>query len=260
MVQGERSTRTVQQPVECPKCDGVGLVRVEVEGRWVSKACECQDAKRIAAVLSKAKIPDRYAHCTFANFKANYPGADKSLSSAHMLIRMFAEKYPMETRGILLTGSIGCGKTHLAASALKWIIKERGAEGVFCDYRELLRSIQNSYNPQVSATEMEILTPIMNAEVLILDDLGAIRPSEWVWDTVSLVLNARYNAVRTTIITTNYAVLPPGAGGMKEDTLGDRIGERMRSRLLELCRVVEMRGVDYRAGIDKKNPTPTRVK
>ena len=86
-----------------------------------------------------------------------------------MLMRMFAEKYPMETRGILLTGSIGCGKTHLAASALKWIIEERGAEGVFCDYRELLRSIQNSYNPQVSATEMEILTPIMNAEVLILD-------------------------------------------------------------------------------------------
>jgi DNA replication protein DnaC len=105
---------------------------------------------------------------------------------------------------------------------------------------------------------MEILTPIMNAEVLILDDLGAIRPSEWIWDTVSLILNARYNAVRTTIITTNYAVLPPGAGGMKEDTLGDRIGERIRSRLLELCRVVEMKGVDYRAGLDKKNPTPSR--
>ena len=260
MVQGERSTRTVQQPIECPKCDGVGLVRVEVKGRWVSKACECQDAKRTAAVLSRAKIPDRYAHCTFANYKANYPGADKSLSAAHMLMRMFAEKYPMETRGILLTGSIGCGKTHLAASALKWIIEERGAEGVFCDYRELLRSIQNSYNPQVSATEMEILTPIMNAEVLILDDLGAIRPSEWLWDTVSLVLNARYNAVRTTIITTNYAVLPQGAGGMKQDTLGDRIGERMRSRLPEWCRVVEMKGVDYRAGLDKKNPTPTRVK
>ena len=106
---------------------------------------------------------------------------------------------------------------------------------------------------------MEILTPIMNAEVLILDDLGAIRPSEWVCDTVSLVLNARYNAVRTTIITTNV-VLPPGAGGMKQDTLGDRIGERMRSRLLELCRVVEIKGVDYRAGLYKKNPTPTRVK
>ena len=107
---------------------------------------------------------------------------------------------------------------------------------------------------------MEILTPIMNAEAA---DPGRPRgdPPERVGlDTVSLVLNARYNAVRTTIITTKYAVLPPGAGGMKEDTLGDRIGERMRSRLLELCRVVEMKGVDYRAGLDKKNPTPTRVK
>ena len=260
MVQGARTTRTVQQIAECPECDGVGLVRVEVDGRWASKPCRCQVALRTAAVLAKAKIPERYAHCTFANYKTNYPGADKSLSTALMFVRGFAEQYPLEGRGFLLTGSIGCGKTHLATSALKWVIEQRGAEGLFCDYRELLRSIQNSYNPQVSATEMEILNPVINAEVLILDDLGAIRPTEWVWDTVSLVLNARYNAVKTTIITTNYAVLPPGAGGMKEDTLGDRIGERMRSRLLELCRVIEMKGADYRAGLDKKTPTPTRVK
>jgi DNA replication protein DnaC len=236
------------------------LVQVQSDGRWFSKPCECQDAKRWAAVLARAKIPERYEHCTFANFKATITGADKSLTAAHLLIRGFAEQYPLERRGILLTGSIGSGKTHLATSALKWVIEQRGAHGLFCDYRELLRTIQNSYNPQVAATEMEILSPVMTAEVLVLDDLGAIRPSEWVWDTVSLVLNARYNAVRTTIITTNYPVLPPGAGGMKEETLGDRIGERMRSRLLEMCRVVEMKGADFRAGIDKKVPAPTRAR
>jgi DNA replication protein DnaC len=260
MVQGERPTRTVQLQLECSICGGVGLVRAQSDGRWVSKPCECQDAKRIAAVLARAKVPERYEHCTFANFNAAYPGADKSLSAAHLMIRSFAEQYPLERRGILLTGSIGSGKTHLATSALKWIIEQRGAQGLYCDYRELLRAIQNSYNPQVAATEMQILTPVMSAEVLILDDLGAIRPSEWVWDTVSLVLNARYNAVRTTIITTNYPVLPPGAGGMREETLGDRIGERMRSRLLEMCRVVEMKGEDFRAGLDKKKQTPTRIK
>jgi DNA replication protein DnaC len=92
----------------------------------------------------------------------------------------------------------------------------------------------------------------MNAEVLVLDDLGAIRPTEWVWDTVSLILNSRYNNNRTTIITTNYPALPPGAGGLREETLGDRIGERMRSRLVEMCRELEMRGQDYRQSVGRQ--------
>jgi DNA replication protein DnaC len=134
----------------------------------------------------------------------------------------------------------------LAVGALKALVAERGAQGLFSDYRELLREIQNTYNPQVTTTELDILKPVMEAEVLVLDDLGAIRPSEWVWDTISMILNSRYNNVRTTIITTNYAALPPGAGGRREETLGDRIGERMRSRLCEMCRVVEMTGQDFR--------------
>ena len=106
--------------------------------------------------------------------------------------------------------------------------------------------IQNSYNPQVSTTELEILNPVVNAEVLVLDDLGAIRPTEWVWDTVSVILNSRYNDKRTTIITTNYPALAPGVGGLREETLGDRVGERMRSRLMEMCNPVEMTGKDFR--------------
>ena len=240
------------EPLKCPICDGVGLIRVERNGTSASAPCQCQEAQKLAFQIKKAAIPERYQHCSFDTFHAAYAGANKSLSSALLILRSFAEQYPIEKRGVILTGSIGCGKTHLASSALKFLIEKRGVQGLFCDYREFLRAIQNSYNPQVSATEMEILTPVMNAEVLILDDLGAIRPTEWVWDTVSLVLNARYNAVRTTIITTNYAVLPPGAGSRQEETLGDRIGERMRSRLIEMCRVVEMAGADYRAGIDQR--------
>jgi DNA replication protein DnaC len=103
---------------------------------------------------------------------------------------------------------------------------------------------------------MEILRPICEAEVLVLDELGAAKPTEWVWDTVAQVLNSRYNNQLTTIITTNYANTAPlgvesGSNGqirasMREETLGDRIGERMRSRLQEMCVVVEMRGEDFR--------------
>jgi DNA replication protein DnaC len=194
-------------------------------------------------------------HCTLDNFDAAYPGGDRSLAAAQIQVRGFAANYPLDSRGLILVGSIGTGKTHLAVGALKTVIAERGAQGLFCDYRELLRLIQNSYNPEVFATELEILNPVMNAEVLLLDDLGAIRSTEWVWDTVSLVLNSRYNSVRTTIITTNYPALPPGAGGLREETLGDRIGERMRSRLAEMCREVEMRGQDFRQLSERKPKT-----
>jgi len=118
-------------------------------------------------------------------------------------------------------------------------------------YRELLKQIQNSYNDSVKATELEVLRPVFETEVLVLDELGAVKPTEWVWDTVSLILNARYNDNRTTIITSNFDDRPAGAvagprGAAREETLGDRIGERMRSRLHEMCRIIKMDGEDFR--------------
>jgi DNA replication protein DnaC len=117
-----------------------------------------------------------------------------------------------------------------------------------------LKRIQNSYNPSVQATELEVLKPIFETEVVLLDDLGAVKPSEWVWDTVSLILNSRYNENRTTLITSNYLDGPSAAAdgvegprrAAREETLGDRIGERMRSRLFEMCRLVQLNGRDYR--------------
>jgi DNA replication protein DnaC len=133
---------------------------------------------------------------------------------------------------------------------------------LFYDYRELLKQVQNSYNQKVQATELEILKPVFEAEVLVLDELGASKPTDWVWDTVAHILNTRYNDRRTTIITTNYANAAPLSGGdgpsafaqarnaVREETLGDRIGERMRSRLQEMCVVVEMHGVDFRQTVN----------
>ncbi len=109
----------------------------------------------------------------------------------------------------MLTGSIGVGKTHLAVGILQALVTERGATGLFYDYRELLKQVQNSYNRQVQATELEILAPVFDAEVLVLDELGASKPTDWVWDTVAHILNTRYNDRRTTIITTNYAIAGP---------------------------------------------------
>jgi DNA replication protein DnaC len=244
------------QMTVCPICDGVGLVRVvSASGLWVSRPCECQEMLREERRLAAAHIPERYRHCSLDSYVAHFTGVHDSQKRALLNARSFVKEYPAGTagKGLLFTGSIGVGKTHLAVGVLVRLVLERGVKGLFCDYRELLKSIQNSYNPQVQTTELELLKPVFAAEVLVLDDLGAQKPSEWMWDTIALILNTRYNDNQTTIITTNYPDLPAG-GGAKTDvervarelTLGDRIGDRMRSRLAEMCTEVPMTGEDYR--------------
>jgi DNA replication protein DnaC len=240
---------------DCQKCDGMGMRVVAREGGGsIAEACECRHERRIFQLHRRAQIPARYQGCTLDTYQYNYMGADASLWHAFNQSRGFVTGYPATTNGngLLFTGNIGTGKTHLAVGILQALVLEKSVPALFCDYRELLKSIGNSYNPQVAATELEVLRPVFNAEVLVIDELGAAKPTEWVWDTVAHILNTRYNDHRTTIITTNYANLPPGAAagarGVREETLGDRIGERMRSRLAEMCVTVEMTGADYRQG------------
>jgi DNA replication protein DnaC len=240
---------------------GVRIVN-RPDGARVVEACECQAAERAGRLLRRAGIPARYEHCSLESYDAGYFGADPSLAKAFMMAQHFVGDYPVTTKGtgLLLIGSVGVGKTHLAVAILKALIAEKSVRGLFCDYRDLLKQIQHSYNPQVATTEMEILTPVFDAEVLVLDELGATKPSDWVWDTVALILNTRYNNNRTTIITTNLPDLPPGGStgraakeqagsSAREPTLGDRIGEPMRSRLAEMCFVVEMGGEDFRRSV-----------
>ena len=91
-----------------------------------------------------------------------------------------------------------------APTMIKELVQSKGIPCLFTDYRELLKQIQNSYNASVQATELDVLRPVFETEVVVLDELGAVKPTEWVWDTVSLILNTRYNQNRTTIITTNF--------------------------------------------------------
>src|SRR5215472_4727800 len=259
--------RTESAP-ECPICNGTGWKPVEVPGKTRRVArCDCRTDARAELLVKSARIPARYEHCTLADFATDFTGAHRSLAAARLAAGRFVEEYPLEKTGLLLIGPIGTGKTHLAVGIIQELVRSKGVPCRFCDYRELLKEIQNSYNPNVQATELEILRPIFEAEVLVLDELGAVKPTEWVWDTVSHILNSRYNEKKTTIITTNFANLPPGelqvARGAsaseaarhaaRNETLGDRITERMRSRLHEMCRVVQLEGADFRQRVQSAN-------
>jgi len=233
----------------CPLCQGTGWKSISIGSERRVTRCDCRLQARTLALLAAARIPKRYEHCELSNF--DFDGPHRSLSPARMGACKFVEEYPLENTGLLLIGSIGVGKTHLAVGIIKELILGKGIACLFYDYRELLKEIQNCYNDSVKATELDVLRPVFETEVLVLDELGAVKPTEWVWDTVSLILNTRYNDNRTTIITTNFDDKPAGEvagprGAAREETLGDRIGERMRSRLHEMCRIIKMEGEDFR--------------
>ncbi len=252
-------------PLEnCQLCRGTGwkmVPRPDGAGTMAT-ACDCGMEDRASRVMDRARIPKRYEHCDFESYSTDVsenPQHTSSLKAAKMFAEKFVGEYPGNSeKGLMLMGPSGVGKTHLAVACLKELIR-RGHQGLFCDYRELLKDIQASYNPGSESTELRILEPIRTAEVLVLDDLGASKPSAWVLDTIGLVLNARYNSRLTTLITTNYfdAAATPAAKpartpqgetvrAVREDTLADRIGERMRSRLFEMCRTIEVHSTDFR--------------
>jgi DNA replication protein DnaC len=214
--------------------------------------CECTASDQQTRALERARIPRRYEHCNFENFDLDLYDEEKdaaawnrNLEQAKLRVEAFAREYPLSAdHGLLLIGSSGTGKTHLAVAALTSIVL-RGHQGLFYDYRDLLKQIQASYNPESQTTEMEVLEPVLKAEVLLLDDLGASKPSAWALETVGHILNVRYNEKRTTLATTNYLDTP--ARG--EDSLADRVGQRIRSRLYEMCLTIELTAPDYRRRI-----------
>jgi DNA replication protein DnaC len=126
---------------------------------------------------------------------------------------------------------------------LKAVIRKTGARGYFFETPDLLRQVRNTYNSRVDETEMGILQPVLDAEILVLDDLGAEKTSEWVQETLGLVINSRYNARRPTIITTN---LQDDSDSTNPNSFAFQIGARTRSRLVEMCDWVQLDGADER--------------
>jgi DNA replication protein DnaC len=161
-----------------------------------------------------------------------------AFKQAYCLVR----EYPANERGLLFAGPVGVGKTHLAVAILRGLT-EKGARCLFCEYGSLLKEIQDSYNPASRTSEMSVLASVYEAEVLVLDELGASKPTEWVLDTMTQIIGRRYNDKKLTIFTTNYTDERQNPSG---ETLQDRIGARLRSRLYEMCSTVLIDGEDYR--------------
>jgi len=229
-------------PASCPVCQGTGFEYDPIKRR--SRRCvRCRGGAE--SLVERARIPARYRESSFDNFRVNPDDErQKSLVMAVLACRRYVKDYPVERGlGLLFLGPCGVGKTHLAVATANALMCLKRVPCLFYDFRDLLKAIQETYNPLTQTTELSVLRPVYDVDVLILDDLGAGKSTEWVRDTITHILNTRYNEQKTTIITSNYLDQP---SDRYDETLEERIGVRLRSRLYEMCKTIQMCGEDYR--------------
>jgi DNA replication protein DnaC len=242
---------------ECEICGGVGFEIVVHDDREFAKTCACRaEGAKGPDIFERLRVPARYRSCTLGNFES---ASSPDMRKAHEQSVSFAAGYPhtgvSAGLGLLFTGSNGIGKTHLAVAVLRDLAETRKVRGQFWDFHELMREIRSSYNPDVRMTETEVLDPIINTDVLVLDDLGAWKMTDWMNDTLFYILNQRYVHQRPSIITTNFEdkdaseirrLDQVGGDATDREFLVERIGNRLRSRLMEMCVVIRMKGTDHR--------------
>ena len=247
-------------PNLCPECHGRGWKIVADGGAGSAVRCDCKKRDRGREYLAQAGIPERYRRCRLSTFKTTgsaNPQVREQLQRAHSISQRYVERFwdSQENRfreaGLIYIGPPGVGKTHLAVAVLSEIIERYKVRGRFVDFTVLLHEIQATFDESSGPSKATILSPIVDAELLVLDELGAQKPTQWVQDTLYLIMNTRYTRRLPTLFTTNYQLeaqpgRPEGRGrratsdGERPELLKSRLSALLVSRLYEMAQPVKL--------------------
>lgn len=216
-------------------CQGAVAEREANEKEWKDK--EAADKLRMAReraqrLLKESNLGERFQARTFDTFKVT-PQNKEAYQDAKSFVADF-RKPETKGRGIILAGSVGTGKTHLTAAIVNDLV-QIGIDCIFGNITTLLGRLKNSYNGD-GDNEAEIMGKYCNCALLVIDDLGKEKTTEWVQEKLYAIINHRYEHYKKTIITTNDNF----------KTLENKLGEAVVSRLIEMCDGYKLDGDDYR--------------
>jgi len=235
--------------VTCAICEDTGWKTITIDGVSRVARCECWQQRFSQSLMKNARIPRRYAHCELSNFEIH----TDTQRAAHQKAVRLVDQFPVVEKGLLFYGDAGVGKTHLAVALMREAIIRKGARAVFYEVRELLKLVRDTYRDSTEMSELDVLRPVLEADLLVLDDLGAEKKSEWVDETLGLVVNTRYSERRLTVLTTNLRDVET----TEPASFAYHLGLRTRSRLKEMCDWVFIDAVDAREV--PRYPTPADI-
>lgn len=230
----------------CEKCNGTGwVIHRNRHNQEIAVRCTCRTEDLLNHKLTRSNVPERFSGYKIENF---YPDSGQpSQRKAKKQIEKFINDYPAVSKGLLLQGPVGVGKTHLLCSVAYELIRRKNIDLYYVDWTALVREMrtgEDNTDRDFQAIN-QMLRHLKSVDLLIFDEIGATSVSKYVYDNLYHLVNSRYNDRKMLLGATNL----PDESSFETETLSDRIGERLRSRLYEMTDTVSIQGVDFR----KKN-------
>jgi DNA replication protein DnaC len=253
------SARRCECHESCTRCHGSGYVLIPAGASAVAQPCACRHLDERIALFNATSVPATVARASFETYRAKHPDQIAAKAAAEEFAKKF--RHDRETHGLLLYGPPGTGKTHLLASIVRYLALEKGVPCRYVEFMLLLSEIKAAFGS--NRGYLDVLGPLAKTPVLVIDELGKERGTDWERSMLDELISRRYNAGLTTLFATNYYCedrkVPEREGGLVQTrsrefqreaeamTLAQRVGDRIYSRLREMCRVMlRVEGADRR--------------